>query len=115
MRVFLIHWSEAESEGLAAPLRDLGHEVEVEAKDGARAAARIRDSAPDATLVFLTRLPSHGRETATHLRASDATRDIPIVFVDGEPEKVARVKEAVPDAIYTTSKDLPDVLIALQA
>ena len=114
MRLFLIHWNQAEAEGLAAPLRDLGHEVEIEAEDGARAASRIQAATPDAVAIFLTRLPSHGRETAAHLRSVPATRGIPIVFVEGEPEKIARVREAVPDAIFTTAGDLPDLLDGLQ-
>jgi len=36
------------------------------------------------------------------LRTSPATRHVPIVFVEGEPEKVARTKTLLPDATYTS-------------
>jgi hypothetical protein len=36
------------------------------------------------------------------LRTSKSTRHIPIVFVDGDPEKVKRVRELLPDATYTS-------------
>ena len=63
--------------------------------------------------IFLTRLPSHGRETAHYLRQLKATREIPILFVGGSPEKVQKVKEKVPEAIYTTEADLDRELAAL--
>ena len=34
--------------------------------------------------------------------APKATRHLPIVFVDGEPEKVEKTKQLLPDATYTT-------------
>ena len=36
------------------------------------------------------------------LRGAKATRHLPIVFVDGEPEKVKRTRLLLPDATYTT-------------
>lgn len=108
--LFLIHWNGGEAENLAAPLREEGWAVEVEAEDGARAVERIRDQAPAAVVIFLRRLPSHGRETAHALRAMKATRHVPILFVDGEEEKLARVRERVPDAVYTTAEQLPEAL-----
>jgi len=35
------------------------------------------------------------------LRSRKTTRHIPIVFVDGEPVKVSRVKTVLPDAVFT--------------
>jgi hypothetical protein len=53
-------------------------------------------------VIDLTRLPSHGREVGAALRAAKATRFIPLVFVGGEAEKVARVRTLLPDAAYTS-------------
>ena len=36
------------------------------------------------------------------MRGAKATRHLPIVFVDGEPEKVKRTRLLLPDATYTT-------------
>jgi hypothetical protein len=36
------------------------------------------------------------------LRSYESTRTIPLIFVDGEPEKVEGVKAQIPDAIYAT-------------
>jgi hypothetical protein len=39
---------------------------------------------------------------ALGLRKHKATRHVPLVFVGGDPKKVARVRELLPDAAYTT-------------
>ena len=40
----------------------------------------------------------------------NTVRHIPIVFVDGEPEKVIKVKQKVPDAIYTTEDKFKSIV-----
>lgn len=112
-RLFLIHWKAAEAAELAKPLLSQGWAVDTEAEDGARAYRRIREDPPDAVVIYLTRLPSHGRETARALRSTKATRDLPIVFVDGQEDAVEKTKAMVPNATYTTSADLGNVLAGL--
>jgi hypothetical protein len=68
----------------------------------------------DAVVINLNRLPSHGREVATALRGSKSTRHIPIVFVEGAPEKVEPIRQLLPDAVYTTWPKLPGVLKKLK-
>lgn len=60
----------------------------------------IRESPPDVFVIDLARRPSHGREVAVYLRGQKATRHIPIVFLDGAPEKVAAIRKLLPDAVY---------------
>ena len=62
----------------------------------------IRESPPAAVLIDLTRSPSTGRDIAVWIRTTKATRHIPIVFVEGDPEKVERIRKLLPDATYTT-------------
>jgi hypothetical protein len=66
-------------------------------------------------LIDLSRLPTQGRDVAVELRRSQATRHIPIVFVDGLPEKVLVVRQTLPDAVYSTwthlSEDLARALL----
>jgi hypothetical protein len=38
------------------------------------------------------------------LRRTKATRNVPLVFVEGAPDKVARVRDLLPDATFTTWK-----------
>jgi hypothetical protein len=73
------------------------------------------DKLCDAVVINLNRLPSHGREVATALRGSKSTRHIPIVFVEGAPEKVEPIRQLLPDAVYTTWPKLPAVLGKLKS
>ena len=63
----------------------------------------FREDPADAVGIDLGRLPSHRREAGDFLRGSKSTRLISLIFactegVEGYPEKVARVKETLPDA-----------------
>ena len=63
--------------------------------------SQFRDKPTAAVLIDLDRLPSHGREVGVMLRQSKSTRLIPIVFAGGVPEKVARIRQELPDAFFT--------------
>ncbi len=112
-RLSLIHWRQAEAREFARQLRADGWEVEMEMEDGARAYRRILESQPDAVVIYLTRLPSHGRETAQALRSHKAGGSLPIVFVDGAKDKLEKVRAKVPDATFIASSDLSRVLSQL--
>jgi CheY-like chemotaxis protein len=101
-RVKLIHWKESEIAQRTEKLRACGYEVDHEALDGGQAFSELRSSPPSAVVIDLSRLPSNGRDVAILLRRTKATRHVPIVFVEGETDKVARIRELLPDAVYTT-------------
>jgi hypothetical protein len=61
-------------------------------------------------VIDLTRLPSHGRGVAEMLRQQKATRFVPLLFVGGEPEKVARAREHLPDAVFCEWKGIRGAL-----
>ena len=100
--VRLIHWNEDEGLERQKQLEALGFEAAFDFGDGVFALRQIRSGPPDAVVIDLSRIPSHGREVANSLRSAKATRQLPIVFVDGEPEKVKKTKLLLPDATYTT-------------
>ena len=112
-RLFLIHWNAHEAEELAAPLRSDGWDVDIESSDGARAGKAILANPPAAAVIYLTRLPSHGRETARGLRSIKATRNLPIIFVDGKQEAIEKTRAKVPDAIYIAATELQKILDGL--
>lgn len=109
-RLFLFHWNNEEAAKLAEPLRARGWQVETESEDGARGCKAIQASLPDAVVIYLRRLPSHGRHTAAYLRETKATQDLPIIFVDGNPEAVQTTKEKVPQASYIPESELFNTL-----
>jgi hypothetical protein len=100
-RIRLIHWNAAEAKERAARLSAAGYQVAggVPAPGLRR---ELRESPPAAVVIDLTRLPAAGRDVAVALRASPSTRQVPLVFVEGEPDKVARIRELMPDATFTT-------------
>jgi CheY-like chemotaxis protein len=100
-RVILVHWNATEAEACLLRLRRARHNVRLHAPQGAPGVRLLREHPPDAFVIDLNRLASNGCAVAVLLRQQKATRHIPIVFVGGEPEKVARVRKLLPDAVYT--------------
>jgi CheY-like chemotaxis protein len=109
-KLFLIHWNAAQAETLANGPIFSDWEIEFEAEDGRRAYEAIKANPPAAIIIYLTRLPSHGRETADALRTYKATREIPIVFVGGQGEALVKTKAKVPSGIFATESELAAVL-----
>jgi CheY-like chemotaxis protein len=99
-RILVIHYEPAEAALLADRLRREGFEAEPYPLVGARGFRAIRENPPDAILIDLFRLPSYGRSMGALLREQKATRAIPLVFLEGDPEKAARTRELLPDAGY---------------
>ena len=100
-QIRLIHWDAAAAEERGDLLRSHGFEVVHDplTPTGMRA---LRKDPPSAIVVDLSRAPSQGRDMALGLRKHKATRNVPLVFVGGDPKKVARIRELLPDAAYTT-------------
>jgi hypothetical protein len=63
---------------------------------------RHLETPPDAFVIDLTRLPAQGREVGLSLRQRKSTRNVPLVFVGGEKEKVEKARRVLPDAAFTT-------------
>ena len=96
-RIRLIHSKPDEAAPRIETLRQAGHEVAYQERVPP---ATIRADATDAFVIDLARVPSHGREVAVYIRGTKATRHIPIVFAGGEPDKVEKVRQMIPDATY---------------
>jgi len=109
-RVILIHWNAAEAEERAERVRRAGYEaIPVADLSGPKARA-LGEAPPDIFVIDLSRLPSHGRDVAIYLRKHKSTRLVPFVFVDGEPEKVEKLRALLPDAFYTGWKAIKKTL-----
>ena len=104
-RVVLIHWNEEEAKPRVEQLRRIGLTVEWIAPRGGRGLQPLIQNPPNAFLIDLTRMPSHGRAVGVYFRQRKATRGVPIVFMGGEPEKIESTRELFPDATYLEWKD----------
>lgn len=100
--LYLVHWHEQEARERAGRLRQAGYAVRFDRVGEKTSLKDLRADPPDAFVIDISRLPSHGREVAVALRQSKATRLVPIVFVDGAADKIDRVRAALPDATFTT-------------
>jgi CheY-like chemotaxis protein len=101
-RVRLIHWKAEEARARVEQLEAAGFRVEFSPLSPPDLFRKLKSDPPDAVVIDLTRLPSHGREIAGALRKRKATRHVALVFVEGEAEKVARIQALMPDAVYTS-------------
>jgi hypothetical protein len=106
-RIRFVHWNRDEAEERAVRLRALGYDV-----DATPLPMPFRRFAEgfDAVVIDLSRLPSQGRDVGLSVRIAKPTRGVPLVFVGGAPEKVARVRETLPDATFTSWDGVGDAL-----
>jgi hypothetical protein len=104
-QVRLIHWNVREAEQRAQQLRSTGYEV-LSGPFDADTLRALREHPPSAVVIDLSRMPSQGRDIALNLRKYKFTRHVPLVFVEGAPEKVQSIKALLPDAVYTTWKEI---------
>ncbi len=114
-RVILIHWREAEGAAGAAILAAAGYETACLAPRGGPGLRALRENAPDAFVIDLSRQPSSGCAVAIELRRQKATRFAPIVFAGGAPEKVDRIRKLLPDATYTGWDDMANAMASALA
>lgn len=109
-RLFLFYWQQQAAEALAAELRQLGWEVELEWQDGERGSRAVRQQPPDLLLFDLSQRPSHSWATAQHLSETPATRTVPILFLNGSPATIAKTQEKIPRAVFVRQEDLQAAL-----
>lgn len=102
MRVVLIGWKQADVDARAAELRAGGIAVEAFVPIGGATPLfrSLRGTPPDAVVIDLDRMPSHGKAVGVAMKDSKSLRGIPLVYAGGAPEKVAGIRELIPDAIY---------------
>jgi CheY-like chemotaxis protein len=103
--VHLFHWNADEADDLATLLRDAGFETSAAASP-AEALGMLRHRCPDALVISLLRAPATGRDVALHVRKSPTTRRLPLVFIEGAPEKTDQLRHLLPDARFTNRQRL---------
>jgi hypothetical protein len=98
--VKLILWNADEARERALLLTTAGYSVDAKIPSGLKSVQLLQENPPDAVVIDLARLPSQGRDIGLLLRQYKQTRNVPLVFVDGDLIKVERIKKLLPDAIY---------------
>jgi len=101
-RVHFVNWNAAEAKEKAAVLREAGYQVAHGGTDGAELLRKLREKPPDAIVIDLGRLPSHGRDLGLAFRQAKETRQVPLVFIEGEAARTEGVKRRLPGATFTS-------------
>jgi CheY-like chemotaxis protein len=104
--VLLVHWNEPESKERARALKALGYKAKILFNPEKPNLAEVREHPPELFLIDLSRLPSQGREIAGHLRRAKATRNVPILFVGGDTERVKTARKLIPDAEFAVWEEI---------
>lgn len=111
--IWLIHWDPAEGKRLAKRFR-LTFEPLGNRKAGTlplpEYLRKLRNNPPATIVIDLTRLPSQGRDVGLWLRRTAVTRHVPLIFVEGDPAKVAPIRNLLPDAQYGSWKQIRALL-----
>ena len=105
----LICWKEDRAAELAAELEAAGFAVDAGTVDGSALKA-LGESPPDAVVIDLGRLPAQGRDVGIMLRTRATSRHVPVIFIDGADDKVARTRELLPDAVYAMRAEMAEAV-----
>jgi hypothetical protein len=103
--VSLIHWKADEARPLIDLMESAGYQVHYAGDQKPIRMTELRDIDPVAAVVDLSRMPSYGKYWAAEVRSSKL-KHLPILFVDGDSERVERIRAAIPDAEYVSIDDL---------
>jgi hypothetical protein len=99
-RVLVVHRKQIEAAARASRLCAQGIDAEPYTSAGSKGFGKIRAAPPDAIVIDLTELPSYGRYVGALIRESKSLRHIPLVFIEGDPEKTGKTRETLPDAVF---------------
>ncbi len=108
-RVHLVCWHDGRASELKSELEAAGFAACTAVFDTSTL-RELADKPPAALVIDLGRLPAQGRDVGVALRTRAGTRKIPLVFVDGAEEKIARTREVLPDAVYTTRMEMAEAV-----
>ena len=108
MTLFYLHWNEKELKERIAALKEL--KCKIIFHWSTDSTPEWGDTLPDIFIISLDRLPSHGRQYAEWLWEAKKRQHIPLLFVDGQPEKVEITKAKFSRAIFCSSGNLQGTL-----
>ncbi|HUN23833.1 MAG TPA: hypothetical protein PK299_11950 [Anaerolineales bacterium] len=111
--IFLLHWHEKECKRMCDELTRLGWQTMPCTTSESLSLAQLRTHQPQAIIISLRRLPSHGKQVALAVQSTRLGSALPLVFVDGEPAKLSPLQSRFPNALFTDWVLLPSVLNTL--
>ena len=112
MTLFYLHWNEQELKERIKPLKE--DKLNIQCHWMAGEPVKWGETLPDIFIISLDRLPSHGHQYAAWLWEAKKRQHIPIIFVDGKPDKIEETKLKFPKGIYCSSAQLSGEIKKLQ-
>lgn len=112
MKVFYVHWNEAELKEKIQPLKKAGYDVNGHWNQTEH--AKFGDSLPDVFVFSLDRLPSHSKAIAEWVWEAKKRQHIPIIFEGGVEEKIPPFKQKFPKAIFVKTGKVIEALKKLK-
>jgi response regulator RpfG family c-di-GMP phosphodiesterase len=109
--LFYIHFNKEELEEKLKPLKNL--KLKLLSHYSTEETAQWGEQLPDIFVISLNRLPSHGRQYAQWIWEAKKRQHIPIIFTDGQPDKVEATLAKFPNARYCTSEQLHGLLTGM--
>jgi hypothetical protein len=100
-RVLLLHWNAEEAHERLEKLRRAGFDAESISESSPGIWSPVRANPPDAFVIDLSRMPSHGKAAAVFLQQGKTTKTVPLVFVGGIAEKVAPLQAVFAGSAFT--------------
>ncbi len=108
MKIFYLQYNESEVKTRKKLLEESGHDVT--AHWSTEEAPKFGDEMPNAVVISLENLPSHGRAVAEWFWGAKKRQSIPLIFVGGLLEKVAVAKKQFSKAKFCKPEKLLEVL-----
>ncbi len=85
-------------------LRAAGYAVDVRPFRTPADLKAIGEDPPAAVAIDLSRAPSQGRDFGLGIRQQASSRALPLVFVDGSPERSSQIRHLLPGAVCTPGR-----------
>ncbi len=119
LRLYYVHWDRTECLDDTQVLREAGHRVRhhwrSEAGQGAKVWNEVKRTPPEVLIIRLDQLPAQGRRVAAVTREVRSLRDLPLVFVGGEPAELEQTRTEFPGAGFCRFEELPETLARVGA
>jgi DNA-binding response OmpR family regulator len=109
-KLFLVALNPIEAERWRPILEQHGWQLDMETDDHGRAYDSLMHTRPNVLLIDLDHQPAAARKVARSIRMEDGYENLPIVFVNGEPEERELGRIEVKDAGFATDSDVASVL-----
>lgn len=114
-RVLLVAWKGSSATGWVDALRAGGFQVLLEDTTGERAWRTAKERGIDLVIIDGQKKPSHGKATGNALRDTAKTRNIPIIWTNGNTDDESSVRSEVrPDVLLMAPTDAHNALSAIR-